>query len=631
MNKFSSLGLSEELTEYLTELGITEPTPIQEKAIPIVFEGKDLIGQAQTGTGKTFAFLFPILERINLELPHTQALVVAPTRELALQITAEAKRIVSDDFGVLAVYGGQDVEQQARKLKSGAHLIIATPGRLLDHLRRGTINLDKVDFLVLDEADQMLHIGFLHEVEDIINQTPVSRQTLLFSATMPDQIQSLAKRYMKKPEIIKVKVKRITLDEIEQLIIETTDRGKLNALLNQIKEAEPFLAIIFCRTKRRANKLNEQLKGKGLLSEELHGDLTQGKREKVMKLFREAKIQYLVATDVAARGIDVEGVTHVFNYDIPLDTESYVHRIGRTGRAGDTGIAITFATPKDFQDMRVIEKELNLSIKRIEMERGESSGRADRTENAGRTERSRNGGRAERSRNAGRAERPGDAGRTDRPGNAGRTDRPGNAGRTERPGNVGRTDRAGNAGRADRTGNVGRAERPGNAGRTERPGNAGRTDRSGNADKADRAGNAGRADRAGNTGRAERPGNAGRADRSGNTGRADRAGNTGRAERPGNAGRADKAGNTGRADRSGNTGRAERPGNAGRADRSGNAGRSERTGNAGRAERIGNAGRAERTGNASRAERPGNAGRADRTRSAGRTTRNEGRSGRRSR
>jgi ATP-dependent RNA helicase DeaD len=393
MNKFSKLGLSEELTEFLTELGINEPTPIQEKAIPIVFEGKDLIGQAQTGTGKTFAFLFPILEKINLELPHTQALVVAPTRELAIQITAEAKRIVSEEFGVLAVYGGQDVEQQARKLKGGAHLIIATPGRLLDHLRRGTINLDKIDVLVLDEADQMLHIGFLHEVEEIINQTPVSRQTLLFSATMPEQIQSLAKRYMKKPEIIRVKAKRITLDEIEQLVIETTDRGKFNALLKQIKEAEPFLAIIFCRTKRRANKLNEQLKGKGLLSEELHGDLTQGKREKVMKLFREAKIQYLVATDVAARGIDVEGVTHVYNYDIPLDTESYVHRIGRTGRAGETGIAITFISPKDFQDMRMIEKELNLQINHIKLvekdDSRETVDRIDRNSTNQRSERSR--------------------------------------------------------------------------------------------------------------------------------------------------------------------------------------------------------------------------------------------------
>lgn len=380
MNKFSKLGLSEELTEYLTDLGINEPTPIQEQAIPIVFEGKDLIGQAQTGTGKTFAFLFPILEKINLELPHTQALVVAPTRELAIQITAEAKRIVSEDFGVLAVYGGQDVEQQARKLKGGAHLIIATPGRLLDHLRRGTINLGNIDILVLDEADQMLHIGFLHEVEEIINQTPSTRQTLLFSATMPEQIQSLAKRYMKKPEIIRIKAKRITLDEIEQVVYETTDRGKLNALLNQLKETEPFLAIIFCRTKRRANKLNEQLKGKGLLSEELHGDLTQGKREKVMKLFRDAKIQYLVATDVAARGIDVEGVTHVFNYDIPMDTESYVHRIGRTGRAGETGIAITFITPKDFHEMRSIEKELNLQIKHINLvEKDDTRQRSDRT------------------------------------------------------------------------------------------------------------------------------------------------------------------------------------------------------------------------------------------------------------
>ncbi|MFB7140378.1 DEAD/DEAH box helicase, partial [Gottfriedia sp. NPDC056225] len=456
MNKFSSLGLSEELTEYLTELGITEPTPIQEKAIPIVFEGKDLIGQAQTGTGKTFAFLFPILERINLELPHTQALVVAPTRELALQITAEAKRIVSEDFGVLAVYGGQDVEQQARKLKSGAHLIIATPGRLLDHLRRGTIKLDKVDFLVLDEADQMLHIGFLHEVEDIINQTPVSRQTLLFSATMPDQIQSLAKRYMKKPEVIKVKAKRITLDEIEQLIIETTDRGKYNALLSQIKETKPFLAIIFCRTKRRANKLNEQLKGKGLLSEELHGDLTQGKREKVMKMFREAKIQYLVATDVAARGIDVDGVTHVFNYDIPLDTESYVHRIGRTGRAGDTGTAITFVTPKDFQDMKMIEKELNLSINRIEMER------VDRTENEGST------GRPDRSRGTGRTERSGSGSRTERSESGSRAERTGNAGRAERSGSGSRAERSGSGSRAERSGSGSRAERSGSGSRAER-------------------------------------------------------------------------------------------------------------------------------------------------------------------
>ncbi|MEH7513265.1 DEAD/DEAH box helicase [Gottfriedia acidiceleris] len=546
MNKFSSLGLSEELTEYLTELGINEPTPIQEKAIPIVFEGKDLIGQAQTGTGKTFAFLFPILERINLELPHTQALVVAPTRELALQITAEAKRIVSDDFGVLAVYGGQDVEQQARKLKSGAHLIIATPGRLLDHLRRGTIKLDKVDFLVLDEADQMLHIGFLHEVEDIINQTPASRQTLLFSATMPEQIQSLAKRYMKKPEIIKVKAKRITLDEIEQLIIETTDRGKLNALLNQIKEAEPFLAIIFCRTKRRANKLNEQLKGKGLLSEELHGDLTQGKREKVMKLFREAKIQYLVATDVAARGIDVEGVTHVFNYDIPLDTESYVHRIGRTGRAGDTGIAITFATPKDFQDMRVIEKELNLSIKRIEMERGESSDRAERTRNAGREERTRNAGREERTRNAGREERTRNAGRAERTGNAGREERTRNAGRT------------GSAGRAERTGSAGRAERTGSAGRAERTGSAGRVERTGSAGRAERIGNAGRAERTGNSGREERTGSAGRAERTGNASRAERTGNTGNSRRGERTESVGRSRSTGRPRNEGRSGRRSR-------------------------------------------------------------------------
>ncbi|MBP0727205.1 DEAD/DEAH box helicase [Bacillus sp. RG28] len=368
MNKFEKLGVSEELAELLTELGITEPTPIQEKTIPLLFEGKDVIGQAQTGTGKTFAFLFPILEKLDLETPNTQALIVAPTRELAIQITAEAKKLVSDDVGVLAVYGGQDVDRQIRNMQSGSHLIIATPGRLLDHLRRGTISLANINFLVLDEADQMLHIGFLNEVEDIIRQTPKNRQTMLFSATMPDQIQQLAKKYMNHPVIVRVKAERVTLDEIQQLVIETTDRGKLNALLKAMKEENPFLAVIFCRTKRRANKLNEQLKGKGLLAEELHGDLTQAKREKVMKLFRDAKIQYLVATDVAARGIDVDGVTHVFNYDIPLDTESYIHRIGRTGRAGQTGKAISFITPKDFQEMRLIEKEIGVKIPHQRME-----------------------------------------------------------------------------------------------------------------------------------------------------------------------------------------------------------------------------------------------------------------------
>jgi ATP-dependent RNA helicase DeaD len=368
MNKFEKLGVSEELAELLTELGITEPTPIQEKTIPLLFEGKDVIGQAQTGTGKTFAFLFPILEKLDLETPNTQALIVAPTRELALQITAEAKKLVSDAVGVLPVYGGQDVDRQIRKMENGSHLIIATPGRLLDHLRRGTISLANINFLVLDEADQMLHIGFLNEVEDIIRQTPKNRQTLLFSATMPDQIQQLAKKYMNQPVIVRVKAERVTLDEIQQLVIETTDRGKLNALLKAMKEEQPFLAVVFCRTKRRANKLNEQLKGKGLLAEELHGDLTQAKREKVMKLFRDAKIQYLVATDVAARGIDVDGVTHVFNYDIPQDTESYIHRIGRTGRAGQTGKAISFISPKDFQDMRLIEKEIGIKIPHQRME-----------------------------------------------------------------------------------------------------------------------------------------------------------------------------------------------------------------------------------------------------------------------
>ncbi|MBS4175332.1 DEAD/DEAH box helicase [Bacillus sp. FJAT-49736] len=343
-----------------------EPTPIQEEAIPPLLEGNDIIAQAQTGTGKTFAFILPILERVKVENPNVQALIVSPTRELAIQITDELKKIINaqTNIHVLPVYGGQDVEQQMRRLKGAIHIVIATPGRLLDHMRRGTIDLSNVTMLVLDEADQMLHMGFLPEVQDIMEALSADRQTMLFSATMPKQIRTIAKQYMKSPIEIKVKSQRITVDDIKQVVIETTDRAKQNTLCQLIDDYRPFLAIIFCRTKRRASTLNDALKGRGYLSEELHGDLSQAKREKVMKLFRDAKIQLLVATDVAARGIDVEGVTHVFNYDIPEEVESYIHRIGRTGRAGGTGLAVTLVAPKDRQFLAMIEKGIGINIER---------------------------------------------------------------------------------------------------------------------------------------------------------------------------------------------------------------------------------------------------------------------------
>ncbi|AFS79333.1 DEAD-box ATP-dependent RNA helicase CshA [Gottschalkia acidurici 9a] len=362
---FRELSIDKNLENALEKEGIINPTPIQIKSIPEILNGKDIIAQAQTGTGKTLAFILPIIEKLDTSKPYIQALIVTPTRELAIQITDEAKKLsYVNEMNILSVYGGQDVERQIRKLKDGVHLVVGTPGRILDHLRRGTINFNQLRMLVLDEADQMLHMGFLNEIEDIISQTPKERQTTLFSATMPRDIKKIAKRYMKEPKIISVEAKNITLDEIDQIVIETTDRGKQEAICTMIDEYNPFLAIIFCRTKRRAKALNELLIKRGYNSDELHGDLSQAKRERVMKNFREAKIQLLVATDVAARGIDIEGITHVFNYDIPEDPESYIHRIGRTGRAGQTGIAITFVTPKNSQELSDIEKQIKMNIKR---------------------------------------------------------------------------------------------------------------------------------------------------------------------------------------------------------------------------------------------------------------------------
>lgn len=361
MLDFLQLGIRKEINHTLKSLGIVAPTTIQERTIPSVLEGKDVIAKAQTGTGKTLAFVLPILEKIDVQKSDVQALILTPTRELAQQISKEIKKMMEnvDGVNVLAVYGGQDVEHQLKKLKGAQHIVVATPGRLLDHIRRKTIDLSTIQMLVLDEADQMLLMGFLPEVDNIIQETLSSRQTMLFSATIPNEIQSLAKKYMVEPEFIEVKAKKVTVEEIKQVVIETTDRRKQATLLHLIQEHRPFLAIIFCRTKIRASKLHDALIANGYESDELHSDLSQSKRERAMKRFREAKTQFLVATDVAARGLDVEGVTHVYNYDIPQDVESYVHRIGRTGRAGGDGVAFTLIDPKDIEFLRMIEKGIH--------------------------------------------------------------------------------------------------------------------------------------------------------------------------------------------------------------------------------------------------------------------------------
>lgn len=358
-NDFKEIGIKKELSDILSEERIDTPTPIQEQSIPAILEGKDIIGEAQTGTGKTLAFLLPIVQKINRDKNQVQALIIAPTRELAIQLTDEAKKLGKPlGINTLSVYGGQDVFKQLRKLKNGVHIVVATPGRLLDHISRKSINLGHTKFLVLDEADEILNMGSLIDVERIISTIPKRRQTLMFSATIPKGLKNLAKKYMKTPETIRVEKERVVLDEIEQIIVRTTDREKEADLVKILKEERPFMAIIFCRTKRRVKELNEKLKDHGFTSDEVHGDLSQNKRERVMESFRKMEIPVLVATDVAARGLDIAGVTHIINYDIPENPDAYIHRIGRTGRAGDEGKAYTFVTPKVEEELRDIEKKI---------------------------------------------------------------------------------------------------------------------------------------------------------------------------------------------------------------------------------------------------------------------------------
>ena len=365
---FIELGITNELSERLLKLRIDTPTQVQVKSIPYILEGRDVIAQAQTGTGKTLAFLLPILEKIDANSEDTQALIISPTRELAIQISEEAQKLISvKGINILSAYGGQDVEKQLNKLKKNIPLVVGTPGRILDLIRRESLDLSKLKMLVLDEADQMLHMGFLDEVDAIFSYTPSEKQVMCFSATFNKEVKKLAKTYMNEPHYVSVKGQNVTLDEIDQIIVHTTDRKKQEALCEMIDAQQPFMAIVFCRTKRRVTALYEDLSQKGYNCDQLHGDLSQAKREKVMKDFRNAKIQLLIATDVAARGIDVDGITHIYNYDMVLDTDTYIHRIGRTGRAGEKGTAVTFVTPKHNASLEKLEGDIKADVKKIEM------------------------------------------------------------------------------------------------------------------------------------------------------------------------------------------------------------------------------------------------------------------------
>ena len=338
-------------------MGFEEATPIQAKTIPLSLQGLDLIGQAQTGTGKTAAFGIPLIEKIDVSSPHVQGIIIAPTRELAIQVSEELYKIGTDArVRVLAIYGGSDIQRQIRSLKRGPHIIVGTPGRILDHIKRRTLKLGNVHTVILDEADEMLNMGFVEDIEAILETVPEERQTLLFSATMPEPIRRIAERFMKEPELVKVKAKEMTVPLIEQFFIKAHEKEKFDILSRLIDTQSPELAIVFGRTKRRVDELANALTLRGYTAEGIHGDLTQAKRMSVLKKFKEGRVDVLVATDVAARGLDISGVTHVYNYDIPQDPESYVHRIGRTGRAGKEGMAITFVNPREMGYLRIVEQ-----------------------------------------------------------------------------------------------------------------------------------------------------------------------------------------------------------------------------------------------------------------------------------
>ena len=362
--RFEDMNISNEICRAVLDMGFEEATPIQSQAIPVILEGKDIIGQSQTGTGKTAAFGIPLLERINPEDRRLQALILCPTRELAIQVSEEFRKLLKykDNIRVLPIYGGQPIDRQIAALRKGTQVVIGTPGRVMDHMRRRTIKAETVQMMVLDEADEMLDMGFREDIETILVKIPEEHQTLLFSATLSPEILDITKRFQKNPKFIKIVRKELTVPNIEQYYFDVKEKTKLDALCRIIDVYDPKLAMVFCNTKKRVDDLVEMLQGRGYFAEGLHGDLKQAQRDKVMQKFRNGTIEILVATDVAARGIDVDDIDVVFNYDVPQDEEYYVHRIGRTGRAGKAGKAFTFCVGKEIYKLRDIMRYTKTKI-----------------------------------------------------------------------------------------------------------------------------------------------------------------------------------------------------------------------------------------------------------------------------
>ena len=363
--RFDELNLYPQVLRAIKEMGFEEATPIQSQAIPVVMSGVDVIGQAQTGTGKTASFGIPVLHKVDVNSKKTQVIILSPTRELAIQVSEEIRKLAKYMHGikVLPVYGGQDIGRQIKALKGGAQIIIGTPGRVMDHLRRRTIRCDAVNTIVLDEADEMLNMGFREDIETILEYIPQEgRQTVLFSATMPKPILDITKKYQHDAVTIKVVKKELTVPNIEQYYYDVKRKDKTEVLTRLLDYYNPKLSLVFCNTKKMVDELAESLKGRGYLAEGLHGDMKQAQRDRVMKAFRNGRVEILIATDVAARGIDVDDVEAVFNYDIPQDDEYYVHRIGRTGRAGRCGRAFNFVKGKEVYKLKDIMRYCKTKI-----------------------------------------------------------------------------------------------------------------------------------------------------------------------------------------------------------------------------------------------------------------------------
>lgn len=356
--KFDELNIDERILRAIEDMGFEETSPIQTQAIPAVCDGIDVVGQAQTGTGKTAAYTIPMLMKIDPQIKKPQAIVLCPTRELAVQVAEEIRKLAKymSDIKVLPVYGGQEIVRQIKSLKTGVQIIVGTPGRVMDHMRRKTVKFDNINMVILDEADEMLDMGFREDMETILTETPEDRQTVMFSATMPKAIMDIARNFQKDARIIKVVRKELTVSNIEQFYYEVRPKNKTEVLCRLIDIYNPRLSVVFCNTKRQVDELISELKGRGYFADGIHGDMKQQQRDRVMDDFRSGKVDILIATDVAARGIDVDDVDMVFNYDIPQDEEYYVHRIGRTGRAGRSGMALSFISGKEVYKLKDIER-----------------------------------------------------------------------------------------------------------------------------------------------------------------------------------------------------------------------------------------------------------------------------------